>query len=1826
MIREIGQNLREKYQLLQIRCGTKSLQNPFDDSKSLNKTFYFLKTSLIEVLKESLKIDGDIIGWGLDFGSNLYRDHKKEYQKQKPALLLSQRKSRDLDISSVYVAYSLFELAYLIHANKSGRMISTNNQESFISATYNPFYSKPDPDFPDFHQVFSKEQSTHCLCWIPARWDPDFTGENRRQGRILLKHLNQYGLVSKEEEFWRPRIVASILLDAWHSWIAALALAGGKYLPKGLLDRLPPFQRVTTSPRLLTYLTEPDHHKTRIQSLSTGKVVSYTPLRVSPLKVEKVKEEAEWSKKASSISLDAVEWWESKDCQGFITGQPGQGKTSLLHHLFKKKLSDCLDGQEDRLCIFVRLPTFTSYDEGIEWLVHEAFPDPCGIVSLITELVNAGKLLVFCDTWDQVPPDRRSEVGQFLYDLWNKNNRLTISTRPLSKEQLPQWIYEYSEGQEPPLPIVTLVPFDPLDASTFLKERNLQYTDAQVQQILKLFEISTLELYPLWLDLLATFPPFSEEMLTEVTLLARWPGHLKAQKSWLSTHIDKIERLAFQHIAPRYERPITPDYAERVGITPRMFEALKEVGWLIPTGFWRSEEAFGFIHLRLEEYLAARYIWREWPRLTKELFSREDGLLSQQGKEGILELAMFEGQRRGDLPKTEVVQRISAIAGEPSWTEDGPPYPMDKIRDPFLAGYLLTALEFPPSLEGSLPWVEAIDQFLHSFWASYFKRATSSKSRYWREQPQVLRAMLARIPECLFFEVVDPPEGDFWWVHPTDWLLNQLPQLQLTEVVLTRILNIMEQHHPPIWEDPKQTELFFQVLRHKANREKWQPLVKSYLEAHIKDQSTAFHRDFQFALRCANLPTLKHLLYQWATDIDPEIRRNSAESSSFILLNPEFIRAHPKFIRDLAERWLGDKDKLFAVQGEASGLLTELLRIHPELLTEQLARVWLQNSDPFVRQGAMDFLFKQFTEKELKFVPEKLFLEMRVKVPPHDWDRWCRRSIGAHTDLSSSDVEYKLKWYYFCGPLHRLLEELHQNSRKDFPRLLQILEKVISEPIAEAEAKECFNQLPFYVPEAKSFANKFLSAAMEDLELFLVKSDLYSCIARGDIPNSEKLQDVLQKEPKFLLEVLDWLSYAPNSTKERLKRGIKALRIFKAHTRDLLEWTIKNPVAITLNLLDDILQSEDITLHNKLANSLLRYSWLIFEKEEVPEWIPYLLRKSPESLNPQLLAAAALFIEFFPPASKRDVLSILVRHPHPFLRAIGLRIEAESSGINLRRVARKAYLCFLQQIAGRPLLTEYDDFSPEYAYLPRQINLGLPLDYSLLKLKGLAWPPERIIRPNPNEFYRKDYALLLERENFAEIAKPEKYRLSEWILPLLPSYIPQVFGDAPEHQWALRGLNEKDVLNLRTTLFYLEDILYQKKWRGFSPQIIRELEKLEQHSDPVVKSMAIFLRLGIASEEEKIELLQDIHLDGDSLHAIFWACGSRPTTALDRALKKYVKKFPPKALILNLSRLIPWVLAFPHTYKAVWTQLVRTSGELATNYLFRSHPLEGAYLEAQSELGAVPSKWPTVAFYFFYRTLCLSCEVNSYFPTRDGVLNFPIFDDLFKELYPRIDWSSSELDELTTQLANHSHNWIRVLGRHLRLTLGFDHLEGDQLLCSTPLPQEEQILFINHISKLSSREKHLLFRKFLEMHPNEKIWTIMRLRELTVTPEVLPLLKEVFRWCEEKLGPSTWETFQFGTGILGIINGEILRLWRKIAMKLLSESFEKTVIEFGDLLFRLPVEFLPRGCLLDLYEAFRNLSDDAAQKRADYLFHLLYPKYWYVNPNLWEDILSPGEF
>ncbi|GAF97751.1 unnamed protein product, partial [marine sediment metagenome] len=265
----------------------------------------------------------------------------------------------------------------------------------------------------------------------------------------------------------------------------------------------------------------------------------------------------------------------------------------------------------------------------------------------------------------------------------------------------------------------------------------------------------------------------------------------------------------------------------------------------------------------------------------------------QEGKEVLIEYALLD-QKYRNTPQHILAERVFTIAGEPGW-EQGEIVDYEKLRDPFLAGYLFEILNLP---EESFSWITNLDCFFNDLFNLLNNREKRKLIFSYLKPLYTVRSLLCRIPLVVLFDN-DYGESVRAMVYDT----------KLHVRIIDKLLNIL--NDPQILENSEYERLFFEILGKRPSLGQWKDFLINFVKDKVGKGGDGFYRAFSML----DNEIKQNLLLSWAFHPDPEVRMYPSCRNNIWI---EQIHDQNK-IADIFEHWL--EDDVSEIRNEAFQIL-----------------------------------------------------------------------------------------------------------------------------------------------------------------------------------------------------------------------------------------------------------------------------------------------------------------------------------------------------------------------------------------------------------------------------------------------------------------------------------------------------------------------------------------------------------------------------------------------------------------------------------------------------------------------------------------------------------------------------------------------------------------------------------------------------------------------------------------------------------------------------------------------------------------------------------------
>ncbi len=1503
-------------------------------------------------------------------------------------------------------------------------------------------------------------------------------------------------------------------------------------------------------------ITEREH----IFSISTGRRVDYTQLKVE---YKDISGQRKWE--------DAIKWWDESGKPVLILAEPGQGKTTLIKELFKQSKHNFFSKRSKFIPIICKLGDFTSFEFGIKWLSISTY----GHLSepFLHKKVDEGKVILFADGWDELSPKYRTEAERFLSDILKKNNQITITSRFI--DHVPTLkLFLVDKEKEIELQVGEIRPLDYHQIIEFIRNRNPNIGDNDLKSFQKSFWLSDLKAIPLWLDLLASLPDFNpENELIEMDLLTHWVNQVRLRDEFVFNEISEVERLAYLTISLSLRPKVTKDYIKRkFNLTDQAFEGLFSVGWLVPSGFDKVEPKYDFIHFRLHEFLASRFISKNWQELEGDIFDREEGLLSQKDKELLLSYALLDLKYR-NTPQHLLAERVYNIAGEPGW-EQNEVIDYDRLRDPFLAGYLFQNLDLS---EESYPWIEKLDYFLNQLFG-LLNIEERRKLIFSYIPPQyAVRSFLCRIPLMALF---DDNCGKI--------IKSMIHRLKLPTVIIDNILEILRD--PQIIEDPEYEKLFFDILEKRSSLGKWEGFIIESLNDLIKKGSNHVYSAFSML----NEELKRNLLLEWAFHPDPEIRIYSARSIGWItrLLDKQRII-------DIYEYWIEEENE--EIRAEALKNLIDF----PEYLTpsivqkamefmaererEKVFGIILETHSDFNPQLIVNFFFSLSEMKKIHFSHDKRFLKL-IKLPEY-------------SDLTN--------WFIKNAPLWIIIDFLSHFCSEDTGKdLIKIVEVTGS----QEEIKECIDRLSFTNINEVHIAKILFSDFSEFLELFLLKHDIYNRFLRP--PPSitlDELSIVLHDRIYFLNELKNEL--LDNKTFANIDEIIyQFLSNFKPPPKILVqaasysyftsEWL---NIPILFDWFDEIVGINDNAILERYSRFLQENRNYLERNKSVQQKIHHLIIEKQVDTPKWFILYCSLLVESFDQRElKNNALESMRQHEDPLIRAISLRLSAEVSGVDIKSTMNKAYVS-LRKKSIRPIIKErfgidldkegiigVISITEDGIQFPELINFGLlstRYDRIIPSYKSLGYQLQfsRLLVPT----HSKSFLALGAYTERSTKERNQKNIFQKWILDKSSAEKDNI-KEINDSSWIITGLRDScDEIKL-AVMFYLEDLIFQNVRFNQSTEIVTDLKNLHGYENEIISSFSVFLHLLLVTQVEKSSIITSIKPTKLNLQAIVWALGSSTSDELDHSILHFIKKFDEKSLFDSLDIFNPWLIFYPKLFWHFWDLILKLNKEEISSHFFIN-------------------KEPKLIYYLMQSVILTGQCLDMIFLTSEDLQFYEGVKTWLKYLNSKINLSRREITEFLLKVENHEEISLQLFVHYLKLSLKLDYNLLHQMI-SLDKPEYTDLRFLlmfhTQLDKIQLKKLYgLIFDSSFE---DLKYQAIEVFRFFVIDEEIIYFLKIIFEWISKK----------HDNGILPPSLRDFFLFVNKCEVILLRKYFDETISELGSNIRYLISNTTDRDVLYRLLNYSESFESEEWARVYSYIYRILFPKVWYTYPKFWSDIMK----
>ncbi|MGC9778040.1 MAG: NACHT domain-containing protein [Candidatus Heimdallarchaeota archaeon] len=689
----------------------------------------------------------DILSWSQDLLEEYYVASSQF--KDKPHLLVRESENA--------ISYQIIELIYLLKSNELNLPLKYK-KESVIPHTYkNPSkikFRKKVKDIPFFGSI---DYDDIPLLFVPSEFIVEGSVfESRRKGRYQLEVLEEIGLLKRENDSYIPTKLLEVLFKAWNSWLALAARKANSKLPDKFKQELPKVLHNLKDVNLLTYLQNKFVYKqTLIPSVGLGSHVSYTPTKIA-FEAVLQKEKVSWFDIDFILERVAQKVGEDNRFEPMlITAEGGYGKTSLTKGLFLKSMNDYLDGKLEYIPFMILLSDFGSTSLRFsEWLEEKIdnlklFGDDSK--KTFRALQKKGNFLFLVDGIDALPADQRSNLNQWLIEVLEDENRFFLTSRPYVLPTLNTSCERY-----------TILPLTIESIKDFIRNRqkNKKLLDKIISKINSIY--NPLLYIPFYLDLISSLEltDFPDD---EVDLLNKWLVNLRKRHTYLCDKIDKVEKLAFKYCFLK-NTSFTEDDIKSLTKDNDLFQKMERAGWIKPVESF-YHESYIFTHDRLREYLAGRFIWKNWSNESVSIYD-DDSLLRFVESDKIYEFAFFYGSKLTNQ-SNQINNRLTDLCGEISFLDKKINF--GNLKAPFLATFIASCLEVD---ENELDWLIIIKDLSLKIWLKFFAGVNTKHKLY-----QQLRHLYPILCKVMLFIEYDYSELDYTDLKlecPNFWELEKM--------------------------------------------------------------------------------------------------------------------------------------------------------------------------------------------------------------------------------------------------------------------------------------------------------------------------------------------------------------------------------------------------------------------------------------------------------------------------------------------------------------------------------------------------------------------------------------------------------------------------------------------------------------------------------------------------------------------------------------------------------------------------------------------------------------------------------------------------------------------------------------------------------------------------------------------------------------------------------------------------------------------------------------------------------------------------------------------
>ncbi|MBD3192765.1 MAG: NACHT domain-containing protein [Candidatus Heimdallarchaeota archaeon] len=1387
----------------------------------------------------------DILSWAMDVLDPLYQKEKDDYGNRKPHVLLTEKKH---ELSLTFV-----ELSYLLRAMDDDSSLRIKKTKLRFTPAFKKLTFNTIADHPFFGLVSYGETP---LFFVPKAILPDdfidrsfndldstnplYDKLRKEFGQALIDHLEQIGLVYKrEEENYQPTELLEVLFRAWNSWLALAASSRGKRLPPDFQKGIESFQKTLFDPNLFYYFMDQEIlSKSCIKSISTTKEVSYTPLIIKTMN-----DSPQTSTKDENFALDYItkslilepqatienshESSKFENKPFLVLGEAGAGKTIFLKKLFSKSAEMFLRGEQCYIPVLLNLNSYKP-KKWEKWLDNNLQGGQSieFDVTIFPKYLEEGQCLLLLDGYDSLPPGYKEGFDEWLADQVEKSNKIVITNRGVLTQKADDYSISTHTHDKNYLPtikaqVIMLLPLTQKRVINYIRNRK----NLPKKQIMDL--IAAIPNYlisnPLYLDLISSID--DDIPKDEISLFNKWVKQTElVPEKWLideeehptSDFFDQIialiEKIAFHFSFPNKRESFTKDVV--ISVTdnddPKIFSRMLKIGWIIPGGKNDGETYYKFAHDRIREFLAGKYIWNNWVKISSEIYSGENCLLNFFEGDKALEFAFIYGKNIINSPEInerlkEILDNLETVIIDPS---------LDSLRPFLVLCYLAGCLDLK-----NVDWFRDLKELVIFIWNNYFEsfkwyNKVQSDEYFFKS---LCKAMLAAKPDhpLIHFTLEkddrrNKRKGDISLFEQWYKIITN------SSNVYTPLLNQVINDFKANIKNKNDERSFLSLLSSLPLNPSWKDLVQEYVES----PKTEFGSWLSAAKIYINYypEELERLFSEWSSSPEPEIRKEAIKRCLHYHTedNREFLI---KIAKKELPKWLSSKsddvkrftlEKLYLLNSEK--LDFDVDKEIAQSLNEKDYNIWLE----VVNKRDRGYWFKE------------------ARKPLREW-LYRKKSMVEIHKIFSYDTFLKLfdeiiPKYLDNITLKKAREIVKYFWRYSDEKLVNFLERLLTKFNNDEEIAKFL------------FYNKLKTIQIKDLDW--VSSNLDEILDTADEKNEYRLKDslirLINEDVESVIPVLEKMCIEKRDTSAFVElvynKQYENKEKLLSFVMDLDDWSFK------AFLLEEcyLLNPESFNLERKILLELMQDEHPVVRFFAINSLIYY--RKQDEEIN--LLLEKAM------------------EDQQSFVRAAAIRVAAMKDKLDLSRAIN-----YFNWTFDRP--SERTKNSWKNAYTRTRISYKLseegynPPEQSYF---GLAHPPMKRTNGYEEKDYEQDMSFLFKGE-YPKIVIPKEGVVPSWIEKGLTDPESSIRLATLCYIYSL-VTSQKDLTNLPEILFKVKSLLNDEDERikakaFFLFSLFTDFQFLEDFSENLeekskIEQRSLIFSVGIRKGLSPMKLLFEL--------------------------------------------------------------------------------------------------------------------------------------------------------------------------------------------------------------------------------------------------------------------------------------------------------------------------------------------------------------------------------